>query len=47
VASGTAGRVRRPTADRTVLPMRAMFVLYVVVISSGIAYFTVIGLTHH
>jgi len=27
--------------------MRALFVTYMVVIVSGIAYFTVIGLTHH
>jgi hypothetical protein len=46
VVSGSAGTVRVPTADRTV-PMRAMFILYLVVISSGIAYFTVIGLSHH
>jgi hypothetical protein len=27
--------------------MRTMFVLYLAVIASGIAYFVVIGLTHH
>jgi len=27
--------------------MRAMFVLYIVVIIAGLTYFTVIGLTHH
>jgi hypothetical protein len=29
------------------LPMRAMFVLWFVLIFGGIAYFSVIGLTHH
>jgi hypothetical protein len=28
-------------------PMRAMFLIYVVVITAGITYFTIIGLTHH
>jgi hypothetical protein len=46
VVSGTTATVRGPAADR-IVPMRAMFVLYLVVISTGIAYFTVIGLTHH
>jgi len=27
--------------------MRAMFVLYLVLIISGIAFFSIIGLTHH
>jgi hypothetical protein len=32
--------------DRPVL-MRAMFSIYLIVIVAGIAYFTIIGLTHH
>jgi hypothetical protein len=28
-------------------PMRAMFVIYLGFVVAGIAYFTVIGLTHH
>jgi hypothetical protein len=28
-------------------PMRVMFVLYAVLITVGLTYFTVIGLTHH
>jgi len=27
--------------------MRTMFVLYTLIIVAGLAYFTVIGLTHH
>jgi hypothetical protein len=27
--------------------MRAMFVTYLLIIASGLAYFTIIGLTHH
>ena len=29
------------------IPMRAMFISYLVLIVSGITYFSVIGLTHH
>jgi hypothetical protein len=28
-------------------PMRAMFVIYVVLIAAGLLTFTIIGLTHH
>jgi hypothetical protein len=29
------------------VPMRRVFTAYVLVISSGLVYFTIIGLTHH
>jgi hypothetical protein len=31
----------------TTRPMRAIFITYLVVIVTGLAYFTVIGLSHH
>jgi hypothetical protein len=46
---GTAGQTGDgPTAYRpSITPMRAVFFTYLVVIVSGITYFSVIGLTHH
>jgi hypothetical protein len=39
---------RLPAAPgATVEPMRAMFLIYLLAIVAGLAYFTVIGLTHH
>jgi hypothetical protein len=35
------------TEHRALAEMKAIFVLYLTVISSGIAYFLIIGLTHH
>jgi hypothetical protein len=40
----------RAGSDQTRLyapPVRAMFVFYAVVISAGIAFYVVVGLTHH
>jgi hypothetical protein len=37
-----------PTANRpSIAPLRAMFITYLVVIVSGIVFFSVIGITHH
>ena len=38
--------VRRPRVVRAQF-MRAMFVIYIVLIAAGLVTFTIIGLTHH
>jgi hypothetical protein len=51
VAPSTGHAVRRwsAAADANFLPdrMRALFVIYIVLIAAGLVTFTVIGLTHH